>query len=212
MKCTRLLPAAAFLAIFGAFQATAAMVTFSMTRHIPSPPFECFCVPGQVHKFFATTNADILSVNQVQVQVAGGGLFQIAPPFGSNIEPPDPAFVGLNETLNWDSWVTTPGPTVLLGADLPGDGTGTWGDLSSDGPQTNFHFARLTIPQGTTGLFTGRISVAGAAGPEVFPFSFPLGIPEPAGLAPMSLGLISLAAIKLRMSCTVSPSSGRQPV
>jgi hypothetical protein len=151
---------------------------------------------GQVHKFVVTSDADILSVNQVLI--TGPALFQVAPPFGSNTEPPDPAFVGLNRALEADSWISTPGATSRLGPDMPGDGTSTWGDLTNDGAQGNFLFATLTIPPQTFGRFQGRISLAGAEGPEVFPFDFPLGIPEPGTFAMAGMGLIGFIAMRRR--------------
>jgi hypothetical protein len=45
---------------------------------------------SRIYMFFVTTDADILSVNQVQVTVTGGSLYQVAAPLGSNTEPPPP--------------------------------------------------------------------------------------------------------------------------
>jgi hypothetical protein len=166
---------------------------------------------SQILMYFVTTDADILSVNQVLVTLTGGSLYQVPAPFGSNTEPPDPLFVSLvNPSLAADSWISTPGATSRLGGDLPGDGTGSWGDLTNDGPQTNFKFAQLTIPafsSGARATFTCRISLAGANGPEVFSFvpfpedfprpPFPT-LPEPGSASLFALSVIGLASFRRR--------------
>jgi hypothetical protein len=155
-----------------------------------------------INMYTVTTDADILSVNQVVANLTGGSLFQVAPPFGSDNEPPDPAFLALNPALEADSWISTPGATSKLGGGtgFPGDGTGTWGDLTNDGAQTNFKFATLSLSSQFQGTFIGRISVAGAEGPEVFSFELPINVPEPgtAGLA--GLGLLALGVIRRRVA------------
>jgi hypothetical protein len=168
---------------------------------------------SRIYMFFVTTDADILSVNQVQVTVTGGSLYQVAAPLGSNTEPPPPEFIPFSPSLPADSWITTPGATSRLGGDLPGNGTGSWGDLTNDGPQTNFKFAQMTIPPspGTSLNFTGRISLAGARGPEPFPFAisnfFPLDpllqepfptLPEPGSASLFALSVIGLASFRRR--------------
>ena len=60
------------------------------------------------------------------------------------------------------------------------------------GPNSNSLFARLTTLSGSQGLFEGRVALAGSSGPESFPFSFPIGVPEPSGLALACLGVIGL--------------------
>jgi hypothetical protein len=178
---------------------SAATVAFSASLAPPSAAAIAAGVPANecIAKFFVTTDADILSVNQVITFTMGGPFFQVPPPFGSDTEPPDPAFLSLNRALEADSWITTPGATSKLGggSGFPGDGTGTWGDLSNDGPRANFQFAQLTIPDGQGGTFHGRISVAGASGPEAFEFVFPFCIPEPSTGLLLALGaLVGLRA------------------
>jgi hypothetical protein len=117
---------------------------------------------------FLTSDADIVSISDVRVNFPNGGtLFQVAPPLGSNTEPPDPAFIAIRPRLESDSWLSTPGVTALTGTDLPGDGTGAWSDVTDDGPQSAFHWGRLGTPNLESSFeFTGRIDLAGPNGPE----------------------------------------------
>jgi hypothetical protein len=189
----------AAVALFAA-NVQAATVSTSKTLGTTSPEAVAAGAPAQadVYKFFTTTSADILSIDNIKVTLGSGSLFQVAPPFGSDTAAPDPAFVGLNRALEADTWITTPGATSLLGTGLPGDGTGSWGDLVDNGAQNNFQFATLTVPKGTVGSFAGRINVAGSAGPENFAFNFTLGVPEPASMALAGMGLIGLMSIRRR--------------
>lgn len=159
--------------------AQAATVEFSVSTSPVSAEAEAAGAPagGTIFDYFVTTDADILSVDQVLVDVSGGSFFQVPPPFGSDTVPPDPAFLALNRALEADSWITTPGSTNLLGPGLDmTDGTSTFGDLSNDGLQTDFHFARFGMPPDTTGTFSARVTVAGASGPESFPLSVDLEV------------------------------------
>ena len=153
---------------------------------------------GHVADFFVTTDADILSYRRVQLTQFPDGrpanLFDVAPPFGSNIAPPPSEYIALNRSLEFDSWVTTPGstswvvpPNIDVGPWYPG---AVYEDQTDDGPQNMFHFARLAFLPGNAGLFSGEIVVSGETGPESFPFSFPIGVPEPSGLALACLGVI----------------------
>jgi hypothetical protein len=198
--------AAACLAGFTAVNANAA--TLTITRQMSKPTQAMvdasaggLTLESQIAKFFVQTDADILSVNQVLVTFTGGAsLYQVAAPFGSNTEAPDPAFLAFNASLAADSWISTPGATSRLGGDLPGDGTGSWGDLTNDCAQNSFHFATLTIPSfasGARATFTGRISLAGDAGPEPKPFV--LHIPEPTSLGLIATSLLGLAGFRRRL-------------
>lgn len=154
---------------------------------------------GDVYEFSVTTDGDILSVFAVSVDgAARNNLFNVPAPFGSNNEPPSAAFIPLRPALTADSWVSTPGTTTLLGEDLPGDGANTtFGDLTDDGNQTGFLFARLTVPAGVQGVFRGSISILGDNGsPFDQPFNMILGIPEPATLALAGMGLIGFIALR----------------
>ena len=157
----------------------AATVEFSVSTSPVSAEAEAAGAPagGTIFDYFVTTDADILSVDQVLVDVSGGSFFQVPPPFGSDTVAPDAAFLALNRALEADSWITTPGLTNLLGPGLDmTNGTSTFGDLSNDGPQTDFHFARFGMPPDATGTFSARVTVAGASGPESFPLSFDLEV------------------------------------
>ena len=166
---------------------------------VPQAAIDAGAPEGTTINVFATTDADILSIGRAMVDLsfgAPGELFNVAPPFGSNDTPPDPAFIAFNEALLADSWITTPGDTTRLGADLPGDNNTTFGDLSNDGPQNMFQFASLTVPTGTWGFFSGQVTVAGSAGPESFDFR--IVVPEPATMMLVSLGLVGVVAARRR--------------
>ena len=66
--------------------------------------------------------------------------------------------------LSADTYVTTPGETAVLGGGLPADGDDTFGDVSDDGPQTDFQFAQMTFPSGGGVSFSGEIAIAGSDG------------------------------------------------
>jgi hypothetical protein len=199
----------AFACILG-YAASADGATLTITKQISHPTLAMVNASGggltlesNIYSFFVTTDADILSVNQVLISTIGGPLYQAPAPFGSNTEPPPPEFLAFNPSLSADSWISTPGATSRLGGDLPGDGTGSWGDLTNDGPQTNFNFAVLTLgayPQ-SYGTFSGRISLAGAKGPEPIPFILslsPHSVPEPGCSGLFALGIVSLRAFRRR--------------
>jgi hypothetical protein len=157
---------------------------------------------GDVYQFAVTTDADILSVNQVLISLSGGAtLYHNAFGDAANANEGQPALIPVFPALGVDSWINTPGNTVRLGADLPGDGVTTFGDLQNDGPVTNFIFAQLTVPEGTQGSFSGRISIPSTNNPGAIfnqPFSFQF-IPEPSAFVMAGVGMAgALAAGRCR--------------
>lgn len=181
-----------------ATSANAASVTLDVVRSpIPQDAIDAGAPEGTITEIFATTDADILSIGKVRIDLGGtGDVFQVPPPFGSDTAAPDPAFVALNAALKADTFITTPGATNLLGSPLPGDGDTTFGDLSNDGPQNNFLIARIGTARGTFGRFSGQVTVAGSAGPESFEFN--VVVPEPATLMLASFGLVGFVASRRR--------------
>jgi hypothetical protein len=153
---------------------------------------------GTVYSYFVTTDADILSIGFVQI--TPDGLYQS--PVGSNFNPvlDDRALLAAFPALGADSYIDTPGNTVILGVDMPGDGTANsaWGDTSDDGARQNFKFAQLTFPQGARGFFSGNVTVSSAAGPESFNFNFPIPIPEPTSLSLATVALLGVVAPRRR--------------
>jgi hypothetical protein len=155
----------------------------------------------RIHEFRTTTDADILQIDQVLVNVVGGTLFQVASASGgSDTEPPSPIFEGLVPTLTADTWITTPGATSIAGNTANPFGTpdNSWFDTTNDGAAVNLMFARFGLTgELATATFSGRVQVAGAAGPESFPFAFTLSnvdVPEPATVALGAMGLLGLVA------------------
>jgi hypothetical protein len=123
---------------------------------------------GMINDFFVSSDSDLLSVSDV---VIDSPLFQDA--LGSDRAAPHDALAALSPTLGADSFITMPSDTVVLGGGFEGPGSDKlWGDLSDDGPQHNFHFARLTTNQ--TGSFAGRVGFRSGAGPAYLPFRFTL--------------------------------------
>jgi hypothetical protein len=173
-------------------QAQAAVVTFFTEFSNPSAAAVAAGAPVDgVIKFFLTSNADIVSINNVVITTDGGTIFQVPPPFGSNVEPPGPLSVSANPELEADSWITTPGATSLLGPDMPGDGTSTWSDLTDDGPQTNFHFAQITVPGHGGVSFRGRVALNDSGNIENVEFNL-VRFPEPSSMVLLALGSLNL--------------------
>lgn len=198
----RRLLAFALLTALTASSAAAATLSFRSEYRFPTAADIAAGVPADLvaFDFFATTDADIVSVNNVLVRFYPDvELFQVPIPFGSNTMPAPPEFLAINPALAFDSWITTPGITTLLGADLPGNGNSVWGDLSNDGPQTDFRFASLAFPASAFGTFEGRITLNNNGAPQSFPFSARLGFfPEPATILLAGIGVVGLLALRRR--------------
>ncbi|MEQ8835851.1 MAG: PEP-CTERM sorting domain-containing protein, partial [Lacipirellulaceae bacterium] len=154
-----------------------------------------------VYDFFLSSDADILRVGNVFVELFSGSGQLYNSPLGSNTAPPNPTFVAVFPALGADSWITTPGSVTATAGGSLGDDNASWFDTSDDGPQQNFHFARLTADG--VGAFRGVVSVAGANGPESFPFNIIFSppimpFPEPTSLALFAIGLLSFAGNRCR--------------
>ena len=187
---TRLLAVTAAIAI--ARTASAATVTFHVgypamnnpNDSIGRLPVDQLPLPDpatsgkRIHTFSVTTDADILRVGDISSKAS-------------------PAFINIRSAPNRnrrclrlsqisplgdDTWINTPGVTAIAGNSTDPFGTpnNSWFDTSNDGPVTQFQFAQITADVGPRGVSRGVISVAGATGPEVFPFSFGINpVPEP---------------------------------
>jgi hypothetical protein len=180
-------------------------VNFAAKTYRVSPALVALGFPEDwlVRRYYVTTDVDIQVIGGVEVTIQT--LFQVPPPFGSVAEPPPPEFLPFDRRLNVDSWITTPGPTHLLGTDLPSDGTGTWVDLTDDGPQNRFWFAQITGSDYAG--FSGRLRVAGSANAIPFFFGDSLidrrelpFIPEPKTRLLLAIGLVAAAARGRRTS------------
>lgn len=187
------------LAILGAWapDASAAEINYRFDLRFPSIEEINDGVPSDsaVLMLFVTTDRDIISVNNLKVDIFDGELFQVPPPFGSDTSPPNPVFLSIRPALAADSWVTTPGSgTFLLGPPLPGDGTTTFGDLTNDGPVTDFQFAQFTLPALSFAEISGRISVSQDAEVinKTFFFYYTLD-PEPSSAVLAALGVVGAA-------------------
>ncbi len=167
-------------ALLGAAPDARASATSELKLYRPSPALVALGVPEDylIGRFYVTTEFDIAYIGSVRVS-STEPLFQVPLPFGSIAEPPPPEFLPFDRRLNVDSWITTPGPTRLLGTDLPGDGTGTWADFTDDGPQNRFWFAQITGPEAYT-TFEGALGLRNGEHLLRIPFhfSFPLSPPE----------------------------------
>jgi hypothetical protein len=157
---------------------------------------------GDVNRFFITTDGDILSVNDVLITLPTGvSLYNNPLGDAANAHRGQPVLIPAFPALGVDTWIQTPGNTVRVGPDLPGDGTTTFRDLTNDGLQSNFIFAQLTIPAATPWIFSGRISIASQTSGAIFSqdFSF-TNLPEPTGLGMVGIGAIGLLAAGRRRS------------
>jgi hypothetical protein len=186
---------------FATAHSSAATVSVSYSRALPSIEAINGGAPNTaINQFFLTSDADVLAIDRVAV--TGAPLYQVAPPFGSDVTKPDPIFLALVPALASDSWLDTPGRTHILGPDLPGDGNLTlFGDVDRNGPQTHFQFASLTFLNNVSTNFSFRIQLAGAQGPETFSFNFvipPTLVPEPATFATAGMGLIGSIGVARR--------------
>jgi hypothetical protein len=196
MKATCVL---ALLGILGGtLDSHAASVTFSRQSRLPTGP-EIANDPAlagrRIIDYFLTSSGDILSISNVTINIGGSTngsqLYQHA--LGSEVEAPLPLFVDIFPALGADSWITTPGATAIAGNGFSGT-DGAWFDTENLGPQSNFLFARLTVPDGAPFLFSGRVAIP--SDDNSIPVYFPIVIPEPASAAMSGISLLALALLR----------------
>jgi hypothetical protein len=148
-------------------------VSIEITRRIRpvSASRKVFGAPAQhVHEFFVTTDTDLISVGNVEIE---GNVYQHRE--GSDRKPPNARVLSIWPDASTDSFITTPGITRILGEGFYGHSNEAeiaWYDESDDGPLKDYLFAQLTVSQ--TGSFAGTINVRGPEGPVTLPFSFAL--------------------------------------
>lgn len=149
-----------------------------------------------------TTQSDILLFDAEITQTAGvnvaGGWYNNAT--GDDVNPPNPAFVGVFPELGFDSWVTTPGATAAAGANKLDNPAGTnmvtHNDSTDEGAQTDFTFAKITLIPDEKGnasaVFRGTLQTSADPTPvfDNFEYTLSIGVPEPA-----SMGLVLTALL-----------------
>lgn len=141
--------------------------------------------------FSVTTESDILLfdaeiVNSPGANVAGGWYNNVA--VGTDVNPPNPAFLPVFPSLAQDTYVTTPGATAAAGANvLGGAGLVTHSDSTDNGAQTDFTFARVTLLPDADGnasaTLQGTLQTSASPTPifDTFKYDFQLGggAPDP---------------------------------
>lgn len=191
---------ATIVALFVSAQAKADFIETSMiVRTVTQQETEDTNSPapvgGFVFEFLTTTDGDILSIGNIEITTPSGeALFQHS--FGTDSNPPNAGLIPSFPGLNADTWITTPDSnTAFLGGDLPGDGNLGASDLVDSGPQTDFVFARLTVPESALGgVFSGKVTIAGANGPYSQEFSYRL-VPEPSSFVLLGVALVGFVGL-----------------
>jgi len=157
---------------------------------------------GNVYQFQITTDADILSIDEVTV--VADSLYN-HPTFDPTAIDPSLllAVIALYPSVGADSWINTPGLTTRFGPDLPGSIHTSFGDLSNDGPQNQFMFAQLTVSTGTAFTFSGRVTIGSTNPLQTFvaPFNFTyfgFTSPEPSSAVMVGVAGVSLLAARRR--------------
>jgi hypothetical protein len=186
-------------------EAFAATASFTFTLGRPATAAEIggdAALAGYtIYEYSVTSDVDILSFGQVSIVGEDGTtklpLYQNA--LGSDTEAPLGPIVAAFPAAGADSWITTPGTTATAGGGFAAaPGGASWFDTSNDGPQSNTLFARLTVPNGLIGTFSGVVNLANQPDAVTLPFSLPVGIPEPATFVMAGLGLVGVVAAARR--------------
>ncbi len=147
---------------------------------------------GYVYEFFLDSDSDILSIFDINVNLTSGTIYNETS-FGSDNAAPNPLLVPSFPQVGVDTFVTTPGSsTVELGTTKTSTSwTGTWGDVTNDGPQSGFRFAQFSVSADVAGTYKFDIGYAGETGPEEVTLEGNF-IPEPASMALLGLGGLAL--------------------
>lgn len=155
---------------------------------------------GMVHDFYATSDADLLTLATHFSQ----SVYQH--PYGSNNAAPPSELIVHFPAVGADSFFTLPSSTIVLGGGFNGLATEkAWGDLSNDGPQSNFLFGRLTTTE--PGSFAGSFALRGE---ETFvPMGFNFTLPGPSG--PLSETLTLLDSESMARGGTDGPTDIAPP-
>ncbi|MBA3483877.1 MAG: hypothetical protein H0T51_18890, partial [Pirellulales bacterium] len=139
------------------------------SRAVTSDEIAAGAPNGYVHEFLVTSATDVIDIRDVALDVP---VYQHE--FGQDNRAPQLDAEKLFKGVSANSFLDTPGRTHVVGSFAEAlDGIGaTWHDRFYSGPQDDFRFAQLTV--GTTGQFSGAISVAGPNGRVELPFNFVL--------------------------------------
>ncbi len=153
-----------------------------------------------------TTDTDWTN-QSLTLTVTQGSIYQDA--LGNDVQP-NPSFLSIAPSLQWDTYFTTPGgfPNIAGQGTLPSfagsESMSTtsihadqWFDTANTGPGT-FIVAQITLSNNAVGSFSGQAfnTLSGGNGT---PFSGTFGaVPEPTTLAALSIGSLALLARKRR--------------
>lgn len=122
---------------------------------------------GVVHDFFITSQSDLLSISGVTIDAP---LYRHQ--LGSDHRLSAKALVEQDASVGASSFIQMPGETLVLGGGFGGGAESLWGDLTDDGAQQDFLFARLTTTD--VGSFTGSLAVRTDFGFETLSYKFDL--------------------------------------
>ena len=139
------------------------------SRQVSAEEIAAGAPAGTVYDLFTTTPSDILSVAFSQLS---GDFYHSR--LGNDIQHPHPRVVAADPAATADTFFTTPGDTLVVGNGftLESGQETLWGDLTDDGPVSNFQFGRVTVPNDTAAQIDGSFSIRGENGPERYPFLF----------------------------------------
>lgn len=145
---------------------------------------------------------DVEFVTSYGMNVPGGWYNETM--HGTDTSPPPPGFVDFLPRLAADTFFTTPGETVAGGFDCHART-----DSTDEGPQTNFHFGRITLLPDANGMATARVqgTVQTDASPtpifDTFEYALSLtAVPEPATGGILAFGMVGIVLMRRRQRFT----------